>query len=274
MLSRGWAVVLWAALAILPADANELTDFCSGNNGQTISQCPRMCSPACSDGAFLSHSATIRDTCRSIMATAEDRRVDAPQCAEMASTTPDPCAAYALPSDDDAIPSEGAPPPPCLRSFEHLRCRLEYLADNIKALSTKFTPMVERYRPLRQQLRMGQDPNEVERFLCGISRQDMTTDYRTSQVLDDDVKKLTRDFDEQNACIVATKAWIGSYKFTSGIDQGVMEQAIIKGLNRRLTGPMEAQQIVQGLMADVDNSRSVIVDIYQLHRAVCGPEQH
>jgi hypothetical protein len=266
------AVAVLATMAIVPAAAGDF-EFCAGNNGQAISKCPKTCTPPCLDSAFVSRSITIRDACRGIMGVPQNQRVNAPECEEEeeASATPDACSAFAMPTGDETIPAMGASPPACLHSFAHLRCRFDSLADRIKALNSRFTPMVSRYRPLREQIHKDQDPDEVEHILCAVSLQDMSTDYRTSEALGEDVKHLTKDFAKQTACVDETQKWIRNLQFTSIMEKGPILDAIIKGLNRRLAEPMKAQAVVEGLMTDVQKSRSVILDTYQLHRAVCDP---
>ena len=257
-------------MAIVPAGAGD-SEFCAGNNGQTISKCPKTCTAACADSGFVSRSIVIRDACRGVMGVAREKLVDSAECEELASSANDSCSAFATPSADDAIPTEGEQPPDCLHSFTYLQCRFERLATTISDLNARFAPMVTRYRPLREQVREGQDPDEIEKFLCSVTLKDMSADYRTSEALADDVKELTKEFDTQTKCVVKTQNWIGTLKFTSHVEQSAIKQAIIAGLNRRLERPRKAQEKVQGLISDVQESRSVISDTYLLHRAVCAP---
>src|ERR1051326_7757126 len=115
---RNFAAALVFAWMVAPAGADPVADACGRDNGKTISACEKMCTPACRAGAFAAQSEGTLAACRILLSHPENRRVDAPECAQRVKLPPDPCDASVVPTGDDGIPESAIsarPFPPARR---------------------------------------------------------------------------------------------------------------------------------------------------------------
>jgi hypothetical protein len=253
---------------------------CERQDASALRACARTCFPVCRDGNIATRGSAVWQVCNELAL--QRTREDQPSCQALITTAPDSagigikqsslddrCSAFANPTVDDGIPETGKPPPACLRSFPHLRCRFDRLAEDAGDLARRFTPMVNRYRPLLDLVRPKQEPEETEKLLCGVSLQDMSNDFRTSEALGAEVKAISEEFDSQSRCISEIQEWIKDYKCVSTLDCGNIGDSIIRGFVRRIEPAMIKRGDVERLLANVKQSRNVILDMRSLHRAVC-----
>jgi hypothetical protein len=265
---RNFAAALVFAWMVAPAGADPVADACGRDNGKTISACEKMCTPACRAGAFAAQSEGTLAACRILLSHPENRRVDAPECAQRVKLPPDPCDASVVPTGNDGIPESGTPPPQCLRSFRHLQCRFERIGERVADLNLRFKPMVDRYKPL---LEKGDGKADPEKLLCNVTMEKMAADYKFSEALNEEVEGIKAKFSEDSTCLRDTEQWINNYQCNDVPSCGDLLNTIVHRFKDRIKPSLDKRGQVETLFASVQQARRVIVSIRNLHRAVCEP---
>ena len=274
---------------------------CETNDASVLRSCARSCFAVCRKRDIAIRDSPIgrvcnelirqrsredQAPCQAIIAATEKPRVPPPVAeliaaekppapADVAKLISERCSAFIAEDTDDGTSQSGESPPPCLINSRHLRCRFETLASQFKELDAQFTPAVSRYRPLLKQVRPDSKAEDIEKLFCGISRQEMSVDLRKFEGFNGSVKVLTDYFQEQTQCVGSLETWINNYKAKSStIDIGTIRKAVMDRFLERIKEALGTRSSIEGLIANVNDSKNVITDTRQLHGAFCEPSPH